>query len=128
MARKRTPTGLLDGLIGLGGDSQEVLDDASVFHFPGKSGLSGTYQGRAAIVGLLEKLGQVTDGTLEFVPERIVGRGSDTVVVLTRSRATRRGKHLDAAAIHVLSRRGDAVRELWLLHPDQQRVDEFWMD
>ena len=128
MLGTRNPIALLDDLTGSSGGSREVLDDASVFHFPGKSGLSGVYQGRAAIVGLLEKLAQVTDGTLEFVPERIVGRGSDTVVFLTRSRATRRGKHLDTTAIHVLSRRGDSVRELWLLHPDQHRVDEFWMD
>lgn len=90
--------------------------------------MAGTYQGRTAIVGLLDKLGQLAAGTLEFVPERTIGRSSETVVFLARARATRRGRQLDALTIHVLSRRGDAVRELWLLHPDQQRVDEFWMD
>ena len=128
MSARTTTQRLFSGLSAPSGDRSPVLDEASVFHFPGGTGLAGAYQGWAAILGLLERLMDLTDGTLEFVPGRSLGRGGDTSAFVTTARGARRGKRLETTAVHVLTRRGNCVRELWLLHPDQQRVDEFWID
>ncbi len=42
------------------------LDQRSVLHVPGLSGLSGDYQGREAIVGVLSRMATATGGTLSF--------------------------------------------------------------
>lgn len=42
------------------------LDDASVLHVPGFSGLGGDYQGGEAIVGFIQQMSAATDWTLRF--------------------------------------------------------------
>ena len=42
------------------------LDDASLLHVPGYSGLGGTYEGRESIIGLLRRMASATDGTMRL--------------------------------------------------------------
>lgn len=122
-----TATGLLAQLLGNATlDAEAVLDAASVLHFPGRSGLAGQYQGRQAVVALLQRLAELTAGTIEFAPQRVAAASGEAVVLISRLRACRLGKRLDVETVHVVAKRGGTVRELWLFHPDQSRVDEFW--
>ena len=106
--------------------AQAAFDDASLLRMPGKSGLAGLYQGRDAIVGLYERMSRLTDGTLQFTPSRLISENDQTIVVFGRERAIREGRELDTDAVHIVLLRDRRVGELWVLHENQDRVDEFW--
>ena len=55
------------------------LDDASVLRVPGHSGLGGHYQGREAIVGLLQRMATTTDGTLRFEVQGTLASRRDAI-------------------------------------------------
>ena len=105
---------------------EEVLDEASLLHLPGRSGLAGEYQGEEAILGLLERMVQLTDGTLQFRSSGVITADGQTIVLCGQTHATRGGKELDTEEVHVLSLRDGKIRELWIFHQNQDQVDEFW--
>lgn len=105
---------------------EAVLDEASLLHVPGSSGLAGEYQGEEAILGFLKRMAQLTDGTLQFRSSRVLTADDQTIVLCGQARATRRGKELDTDEVHVLSLRDGKIRELWIFHQNQDHVDEFW--
>ena len=43
-----------------------LLTDDVVYHFPGRSPVAGTYQGREAVLGLFGALGRLFDRPLEM--------------------------------------------------------------
>jgi ketosteroid isomerase-like protein len=106
--------------------AQGAFDDASLLRMPGKSGLAGHYQGRDAIVGLYERMSRLTDGTMQFTPSRVISENDQAIVVFGREHASRDGRELDTDAIHIVVLRERRVGEVWVLHQDQDRVDEFW--
>ncbi len=107
--------------------AEAVFDVASILHVPGKSGLAGQYQGKEAILGLCARMAQLTCDTLHFTPSRVLSENDQAIVVSGRERATRRDMQLDADAVHVYSLRDCRVREMWIFHEDQDRVDDFWV-
>jgi hypothetical protein len=106
--------------------AEAVLDDASLLHMPGRSGLAGQYQGGEAILGLLRRMAELTDGTIQFSPSAVLTANDRAIVVHGRTNATRHGKRLDTDEVHVLSLRDGNVREIWIYHQNQDHVDEFW--
>jgi ketosteroid isomerase-like protein len=106
--------------------AQAAFDDASLLRMPGKSGLAGQYQGRDAILGLCSRMSQLTDGTLQFTPARVISEDDQAMVVFGREYAARGGRKLDTDAIHIVLLRDRRVREVWVLHEHQDPVDEFW--
>jgi ketosteroid isomerase-like protein len=118
-----------DALLGKDAPAAEaVLDDASLLHIAGTSGLAGEYHGEEAILGLLERMAQLTDATLQFSVSRVLTADDQAIVLCGHSSGTRRGKRLDADAVHVLSLRGGRVREIWVFHQNQDQVDDFWSE
>ena len=107
---------------------EAVLDDASLLHIAGRSGLAGEYHGEEAILGLLKRMEQLTDSTLEFSSSRVLTADDRTIVLCGYSSGTRRGKCLDADAVHILSLRAGRVREIWVFHQNQDQVDDFWSE
>lgn len=102
------------------------LDDASLLHVPGRSGVAGTYQGREAILRLLERMTDLTDGTLRFVPTRTLTTDDQMIVVCGHASGHRQTKQLDTDTAYVVLLREDRVREMWLAHQDQADFDDFW--
>ncbi len=103
-----------------------VLDDASLLHIPGNTGLAGDYQGREAILGLLRRMAELTGGTLQFSPSKVVIEDDQAIVLLGRVSAIRKAKRLDTDVVHVFSLRDGKVREIWIFHQNQDHVDRFW--
>ena len=123
----RADGSLIEQLIGsalFGEDAS--LTGASLFHFPGRSGLAGGYQGSAAVEELLNRLDRMAGGTLAFVPSRVIADEDSTRVMLSRVRARRSGRALDTDAVHIVTASQGEIREIWLLHSDQALVDGFW--
>ena len=104
----------------------QSLDDAALLHVPGRSGVAGTYQGREAILQLLERTTDVTDGTLRFVPTRTFTTDDEMLVVCGHASAQRQTRQLDTGTAYVVLLRGGRVREMWLAHQDQADFDDFW--
>ncbi|MCL1692831.1 MAG: nuclear transport factor 2 family protein [Actinomycetia bacterium] len=103
-----------------------VLDDASILHVPGRSGLAGDYQGREAILGLLGRMAEYTHDTLRFGSSRLVAEDSRVLVLQGNMSATSTRARLDTDVIHALSLRGDKIQEAWLFSLNQDDFDEFW--
>jgi hypothetical protein len=113
----------------LGRSRNEVsayLDDASVLHVPGESGLAGDYHGGDAILALVGRMVELTDGTLRFEASRYANERRQGVLLRGRVTASRRGRRLDTSVDLLISRRGDRLREIWIAHADQSQVDYFW--
>jgi len=106
--------------------AEAVLDESSLLHVSGRSGLAGHYQGGDAILGLLRRMAELTDGTLRFRPSRVLTADDKAIVVCGRATATRQGMRLDTEEVHVVSLKDGKAREIWILHEDQNRIDEFW--
>jgi len=103
-----------------------VLDDASILHIPGMSGLAGDYQGKEAILGLFARMAEVTDGTARFDSPRLVTHDDRVIVLRGRMTAGRIDSRLDTEVIHALSLRGDTIQEAWVFSLNEDAFDEFW--
>ena len=103
-----------------------VLDDASILHVPGRSGLAGDYQGPEAILGLFGRMAEYTHDTLQLDSPRLVAEDARVLVLKGRISATATRTQLDTEVIHALSLRGDKIQEAWLFSLDQDAFDDFW--
>ena len=97
----------------------------ATYHVPGNNKVSGSYHGSDAIMGLFEKTMVLTDGTLSFELHDLVG-GENHVVMLDRSRGTRKGRHLDQSRIVICHIEDGITTDVWLVVEDEYDFDEFW--
>jgi ketosteroid isomerase-like protein len=93
---------------------------------PGRSGLAGQYQGREAILGLLRRMTEFTEGTLQFTPARTLTADDQMIVLYGYSSANRQAKRLDTDTAHIALLRDGRVREMWVVYHDQAQFDNFW--
>ena len=105
-----------------------VLDQSSLLHVPGRSGFAGRYEGEEAIHGLLRRMVELTDATLHFGTADVLIADDHTVVLCGRLVGARRRKQLDTYALRILALRDHKVRDMWIFHQDQDRVDDFWTE
>ena len=103
-----------------------VLDDASIFHIPGRSGMAGDYQGKEAILGLLGRMAEFTHGTLQINSSKLVTEDDRVLVLQGHIHATATTTELNTDVIHAISLRGDKIREAWIFSLNQDAFDEFW--
>jgi ketosteroid isomerase-like protein len=121
------PRGALEIILGTNDESIPFLDESSVLHIAGSSGLSGDFQSAEAISGLLSRMALLTDHTLRFDTREILVAEDETIVWHGRVRATRLGRQLDSDVVCVLSLDGKRTREMWLFYVNHASVDRFWM-
>lgn len=104
----------------------EPFDDATLLHVPGESGLAGTYQGREAILRLLNRMTDLTGGTLRFAASCTFTANDQMIVVCGHATADRHTKRLDTEMAFAVLLRCGRVREMWLAHQTQADFDDFW--
>lgn len=102
-----------------------LLSDDVVWHWPGKSSVSGDYHGREAAQGLLRGFLQLTGNRLHVESVDIL-EGDVHLMSFTHVTAEREGEHLDVMMADAM-RFGDDGRvvEFWTLSNDQDAVDAF---
>ncbi|WP_427135416.1 nuclear transport factor 2 family protein [Pseudarthrobacter sp. S9] len=103
----------------------EIFAEDAVWHAAGSGVLSGTKQGRDAILAYFGELGTRSEGTLEVTVQDIVG-GEKHTVALQHNHAETNGKIMDldgALAFEVRDGRITAGREFF---EDTAKGDEFW--
>ncbi|WP_442545917.1 nuclear transport factor 2 family protein [Arthrobacter sp. KN11-1C] len=103
----------------------ELFAEDAVWHVAGSGVLSGTKQGRDAILAYFGELGARSQGTFQATVQDIVG-GENHTFGLQQTHAESDGKTLDiATAISFVLRDGKVVegREFF---EDTAKADEFW--
>ena len=102
-----------------------LLADDVVWHWPGRSSVSGDYHGREAALGLLRGFVTLTGNRLKIEPIDIL-EGDDHLMSFTHVTAAREGDSLDVVMADAM-RFGDDGRvvEFWTLSNDQTAVDRF---
>jgi ketosteroid isomerase-like protein len=103
----------------------ELFAEDAVWHAPGSGDLSGTKQGREAIMAFFGELMSRTGGTLKVTLQDVIG-GDDHTIGLHGNYAERDGKILDQDAVLVFHLRGGRVSEVQEFFEDTAAADEFW--
>jgi ketosteroid isomerase-like protein len=102
-----------------------LLADDVVWHWPGRSSVSGDYHGRAAALDLLRGFHRLTANRLQVVPLDIL-EGKDHLMSLTHVTAESEGGQLDVVMADAMQFDDSGrVVEYWTLSNDQAAVDAF---
>lgn len=102
-----------------------LLSDDVVWHWPGRSTVSGEYRGRDAAIELIRGFNRLTQGRLRVEPVDIL-EGRDYLMSFTHVTADRDGDHLDVIMADAMRFGPDGrVTEFWTLSNDQAAVDAF---
>lgn len=105
---------------------RDRLDTDTMLHMPGSSGLAGDYQGREAIMGLLERMTAASDGTLGFTTEAVGAGPSGGLRLSGVVRGRRLGCALSLATSIDIDVVDGVIREARLSCEDQTTWDAFW--
>ena len=102
-----------------------LLADDIIWHWPGRSSVSGDYHGRPEALELLRGFHELTDNRLQVVPLDLL-EGEDHLMSFTQVTAESEDGKLDVIMADAL-RFDDSGRvvEFWTLSNDQAAVDAF---
>jgi ketosteroid isomerase-like protein len=101
----------------------DVIAADSVWHVTGRGPHSGNYQGRDAVFGFFQKLGELSGGTGQLKPHDYTS-SDDHVVALTTFTSTRNGKTLASNLCEVGHWRDGQLVENWIIFEDPYAADE----
>jgi hypothetical protein len=101
-----------------------VLSPDVVYRFPGRNPFSQTYQGRDAVIAYIDRLRDLTGGTMH-VTVRDVLIGSETCAGWVRAEAERDGRAFGWNLVAILTCSDTAINGIALYYDDQHGVDDF---
>ncbi|MEX1194347.1 MAG: nuclear transport factor 2 family protein [Dehalococcoidia bacterium] len=101
-----------------------LYHDDFTLHYFGRSPLAGDHNGKAAALGALAKVQQLTNRKLVEVHDVLTGPGHGAI--LAHEHWERDGRTLDVRRVLVYHIRDGKLSECWLYDDDQRAVDEFW--
>lgn len=103
----------------------DMFAEDSVWYVAGSGVLSGTKQGRDAILAYFGELGARTNGSFQASLEDIVG-GENHTVAIQHTRGENNGKVLDMATVITFVVRDGKITEGREFFEDTAKADEFW--
>ena len=103
----------------------ELFAEDAVWHVAGSGVLSGTKQGRDAILAYFGELGARTQGSFQANVEDIVG-GENHTVAIQQTRGENNGKTLDMATVIAFVVRDGKIAEGREFFEDTSKSDDFW--
>jgi ketosteroid isomerase-like protein len=103
----------------------ELFAEDVVWYPAGSGVLSGTKQGRDAVLAYFGELGVRTQGSFQATVQDIVG-GENHTVGIHQSHAESNGKTLDMATVIAFGVRDGKVVEGREFYEDTAKADEFW--
>jgi hypothetical protein len=96
-----------------------------VWHAPGRSQLSGDFEGKDAVFGEFQKVFEMTGGSFKLDIHDVLAN-DEHAVVLVHASGQIGDRSLDQNAVQVFHIKDGKVTEQWL-HPDDLYAnDEFW--
>ena len=103
----------------------DMFAEDAVWHVAGSGVLSGTKQGRDAILAYFGELGARTQGSFQANLEDIVG-GENHTVAIQQTRAEGNGKTMDLATVIAFVVRDGKIAEGREFFEDTAKSDDFW--
>jgi ketosteroid isomerase-like protein len=103
----------------------EMFAEDAVWHVAGSGVLSGTKQGRDAVLAYFGELGARTQGSFQADVEDIVG-GENYTVAIQKTRAQNNGKTLDMSTVITFVVRDGKITEGREYFEDTAKADDFW--
>lgn len=103
----------------------ELFAEDAVWYAAGSGVLSGTKQGRDAIMAYFGELGARSQGSFQATVRDVVG-GENHTVAIQQSRAESNGKTLDVATAIAFVLRDGKIVEGREFFEDPAKSDEFW--
>jgi ketosteroid isomerase-like protein len=103
----------------------QLFADTTVFHEPGRSPISGDYQGWDQVLGFFGTLAERSGGTFRATLHDVVAN-DEHVVGLHSSDGERDGRSVRSPTVLVFDVRDGRIAETWSHHYDQYEFDEFW--
>lgn len=103
----------------------ELFAEDAVWYAAGSGVLSGTKQGRDAIMAYFGELGARSQGSFQATVRDVVG-GKNHTVAIQQSRAESNGKTLDVATAIAFVLRDGKIVEGREFFEDTAKSDEFW--
>jgi ketosteroid isomerase-like protein len=103
----------------------DMFAEDAVWHVAGSGVLSGTKQGRDAILAYFGELGARTQGSFQANLEDIVG-GENYTVAIQHTRGENNGKTLDMATVITFVVRDGKITEGREFFEDTAKADDFW--
>jgi hypothetical protein len=107
-------------------DVAVLLDEATLLHIAGASGLAGDYQGDEVIGELVGRLIRLTGGTLRCGPARSTATARGTAAVRGSLLAERHGRRLDTTVEVAVDVEAGIIREVWISDLQEPAFDDFW--
>jgi hypothetical protein len=102
----------------------ELFADDIVWHWPGKSALSGDHRGKEAVFGMFAKLAEMA--VLRQDIHDILANDEHAVALIHDHAERSDGRTLDTREAHVWHVRDGKAVECWLMGEDQAASDAFW--
>jgi uncharacterized protein len=103
----------------------EMFAEDAVWYAAGSGVLSGTKQGRDAILSYFGELGTRSQGSFQADVKDVVG-GENYTVGIQQSRAESNGKKMDLATVITFVVREGKITEGREYFEDTSKSDEFW--
>lgn len=106
----------------------EMLADHVVWHFAGRSPISGEYRGKEGVAEFgasLRRILEENDAEHRVEIHDILANDDHTVVLWNRT-ARRGDDRLDSDGVGVYHVREGKIAEVWVVHADQYAADEFF--
>jgi uncharacterized protein len=104
---------------------RELFADTTIFHEPGRSPISGDYQGLDQVLGFFGTLIERSGGTFRANLHDVVAN-DEHAIGLHSSDAERDGRAVHSPTVLVFHIRDGKLAETWSHHYDQHEFDEFW--
>jgi ketosteroid isomerase-like protein len=111
-----------DAAGGVQGTAAYFAEDV-VFHLAGRGAISGDHRGKEGFFVLLGQMSDIVDSMSIEVHDVLASDGH--AVVLDRVTVSRGDRTLTSDRILVLQVGGGRIAEVWVVHVDQQAIDEF---
>lgn len=97
-----------------------------IWHQPGESKLSGTYQGRDDVIDLLERFMEISGGTFQIDDVKAIMINGDLVSVLLHFKAEQPGRKMAMSGVDLFRIEDGTIKEVWLFSADPVAEDRFW--
>ncbi|MGI0054170.1 MAG: nuclear transport factor 2 family protein [Thermoplasmata archaeon] len=105
---------------------RSMMREDVIWHEPGKSLISGTYQGPTAVTGLFRKYGELSGGTFRVETIHDVLNSTDHAATVATVRGERNAKSMKDTDTILFRVVDGKLGEAWVFYRDQGAVDLFW--
>ncbi len=104
---------------------REILTEDVVWHVPGRTSLSGDYEGIEAVLAFFGRTMEITGGSFRVEPRSLLSDDSYGAAPVTVT-AHRGDKHLDVMNVQMARWRNGRVAEFWDTATDPDALEDFF--